>query len=78
MWLLLTVAASAAEPSVRDLTFFEEKIRPILSRSCYSCHSDREGKTKGGLALDSRERIQQGGNSGPLFVAGSPDESLLV
>lgn len=78
MELLSCGAALAAEPPASDLAFFEEKIRPILSENCYSCHSDREGVSKGGLALDSRERIEQGGNTGPLFVVGAPDESLLV
>ena len=68
----------AAEPSASELEFFEEKIRPILARQCYSCHSDREGKTRGGLALDSRAAILKGGNSGPLFVEGNPEDSLLI
>ena len=35
-----------------DLTFFESKIRPVLSEKCYECHSAIGDKVKGGLRLD--------------------------
>ena len=38
--------------------FFESKIRPILANNCYACHT---GAKSGGLRLDSREGILQGG-----------------
>ncbi len=76
--MLPSLVASSAEPSAAELEFFEEKIRPILSEHCYRCHSRREGATKGSLALDTREDILKGGNSGPLFNPGNPDESLLL
>ena len=41
--------------------FFESKIRPLLVDRCYECHSGE--KTKGGLALDTREGWQKGGDS---------------
>ena len=55
--------------------FFEAQIRPLLAESCYHCHTDDE---KGGLRLDSRERLLKGGESGPAIVPGDPDGSLLI
>src|SRR4051794_36584115 len=41
--------------------FFEGKIRPLLTAKCYKCHSVTEGKSKGGLILDTREGLLKGG-----------------
>ena len=32
----------------------------------------------GGLRVDSRERLLQGGKSGPAVMPGDPDKSLLI
>ncbi len=32
--------------------FFESEVRPILAENCYSCHSTKAKKLKGGLFLD--------------------------
>ena len=61
-----------------DLAFFEQKIRPVLVKECYSCHSASARKLKGGLRLDSREALRIGGESGPAIVPGKPDESPLI
>ena len=45
-------------------TFFETKIRPLLSAKCYSCHSAASQPIQGGLRLDSREELIKGGKSG--------------
>ncbi|MEZ5328019.1 MAG: PSD1 and planctomycete cytochrome C domain-containing protein [Verrucomicrobiales bacterium] len=47
-----------------------------MSERCFECHS--EEKQKGGLRLDSREAILQGGESGPAMVPGNPVQSLLI
>ena len=60
------------------IAFFETKIRPVLIEKCYSCHSERAEKLKGGLKLDTRAGIRQGGDSGPAVVPGKPDESTLL
>ncbi|MBL67506.1 MAG: hypothetical protein CMO74_03490 [Verrucomicrobiales bacterium] len=65
-----------ADPA--DVTFFEEKIRPILAEKCYKCHSDRAQKLKGDLKLDSRAAILKGGEEGPSVTVGKPNESLLI
>ncbi|MSU22885.1 MAG: DUF1549 domain-containing protein [Opitutus sp.] len=71
-------AATAADLPPDQVEFFETKIRPIFVESCYKCHSEREGKSKGSLTLDSRDALRRGGATGPAFVAGDPDQSLLI
>ena len=80
--ILLAGGAAAQEPSSgiapEQLEFFEKKIRPILVRRCYTCHSRQAEKLKGGLYLDTRDGWTRGGDSGPAIVPGKPEESLLV
>ena len=59
------------------LDFFETKIRPVLVKECYRCHSSESGNAKGGLRLDTRELSLIGGDSGPAIVPGDLDESAL-
>ena len=77
-----STAAKSAEPAANDkkgIAFFEKRIRPVLVESCYECHSTRDGnKVKGGLAVDSRDGLLRGGESGPALVPGSPEDSLLI
>lgn len=67
-----------AAPSLADVEFFEKQVRPILVERCYECHSVESGKSKGGLLLDSRPAMLQGGDTGPVMVAGDPEKSLLI
>jgi len=60
------------------LTFFEEKIRPVLAEKCYSCHSAEADKVKGSLQLDHLEHLLAGGDTGASVVAGDAEASLLV
>lgn len=60
---------------------FEQKIRPVLVKRCYSCHSAdalTKKTLKGGLYLDSREGMRKGGDSGPVLVPGKAKDSLLI
>ena len=69
---------STVTPSFEDsaaIEFFEQSVRPILVERCLSCHGEAK---KGGLRLDSRAAVLQGGASGPAVVPGSPEESLLI
>ncbi|MGH9658620.1 MAG: DUF1549 domain-containing protein, partial [Bryobacteraceae bacterium] len=65
----------AQEPG---LEFFETKIRPVLVKNCYLCHSRQFKTAQAGLVLDSRESIRRGGQSGHAVVPGNLDESLLI
>ncbi len=67
--------------SKEQLDFFEAKIRPVLVRECYSCHSNEaaaKGKLRGELLLDSRGSLLKGGESGPAVIPGNAKESLLL
>ncbi len=60
------------------LDFFESKIRPVLAANCYMCHS-AEAKTRmGGLSLDTRDGIQQGGQRGHAVVPNDVESSLII
>ena len=50
--------------------------RPILDSHCTSCHQPAEKQSE--LDLTTYATFQAGGKRGPAFVAGSPDESLVV
>lgn len=58
--------------------FFESRIRPIFVSHCYKCHSVEQGKSKGGLLLDSREGWMKGGDGGPVVTPGQPENSRLI
>ncbi len=68
----------ADELKANEKQFFEAKIRPVLVKQCYGCHSSKSGKTKGGLALDTRDGLRTGGDSGHGVVAGDLDSSLII
>lgn len=82
LWIASAIAIFAASPTAAVASpaneFFESRIRPILANHCYSCHSDKSGKSKGGLKLDSRAAIIAGGDSGSAVVVGKPDVSLMI
>ena len=71
-------AAVTAEPTAEQAAFFESKIRPILADNCYKCHSLENGKSKGGLTLDTRDGVLKGGEVGPAVVPGDPGASPLL
>jgi len=74
---LLTIS-SAAEPSADDIAFFEAKVRPLLIKHCFECHSKQSKTVQGGLRLDHSESLLKGGDSGLVVVPGKPDESRLI
>ncbi|MFM7317352.1 MAG: DUF1549 domain-containing protein, partial [bacterium] len=64
--------------SREESDFFEARIRPVLVRHCYECHSSESMKIKGGLRLDHRAGLVAGGETGPAVVPGNIEGSLLV
>jgi mono/diheme cytochrome c family protein len=66
----------AAKPTPEQITFFENKVRPVLAESCYSCHG--KDAQLGGLRLDSRAALLKGGDSGASLVPGDPEKSLFI
>src|SRR6187431_2824993 len=71
-------AASAADMTTEQRAFFENKIRPVLVKQCYECHSTGAKKIGGKLLLDAPAEMLVGGESGPALIPGKSDESLLI
>jgi len=61
-----------------ELALFENKIRPVLVKHCYACHSADAKEIGGKLRLDTREGMRRGGESGAVLVNNRPDESLII
>ncbi|MFP6865261.1 MAG: DUF1549 domain-containing protein, partial [Roseibacillus sp.] len=74
------LAQSANEKSVdaEGINYFEAHVRPLLSKHCFKCHSEKAEKLKAGLYLDSKAGILQGSESGKIIVPGKAEESLLI
>jgi hypothetical protein len=66
------------QPTPEQTEFFEAKIRPVLAKHCYECHSADAKKVEGGLRLDTRDAMQKGGENGAIFKAGDPSHSRLI
>src|SRR5712664_4727225 len=74
VWLSLAPVRAATTPKEAG-DFFESRIRPLLAKNCYGCHTNAK---MGGLQMDSREHLLKGGNDGPVVVPWHPNESLLI
>lgn len=72
--LLATVGGLSAQD--KPAVDFVKDIQPILEFNCVSCHNADEAKA--GLRFDQRDLFLKGGDGGPTFVSGKPDESLLI
>src|SRR5262245_7932476 len=83
-FLVVTIPAvtSAADPAAgteKDgVAFFESKVRPVLVKNCYECHSAASGTSEGDLRVDTRDAIRTGGSRGPAVVPGDPKASWLL
>ena len=76
---IIVLAASVSGAGEGGLTpgarIFVNKVRPVLEQKCFACHTSDE---RGGLRLDSRERILKGGGRGPAVIPGNPEQSLIL
>jgi mono/diheme cytochrome c family protein len=68
------VLARAAGPGAAA-EFFEMRVRPVLVKNCYACHTSAR---MGGLQLDSREHLLAGGKDGSVVTPGDPEKSVLI
>lgn len=59
-----------------EAVIFADVVRPILEQKCISCHG--ASSVKGGLTLKDVKGLMAGGKTGPLFIPGQPDASLLI
>ncbi len=62
--------------ALEDAIVFDHIILPVVQAKCASCHNP--GKAKGSLVLRDSVSFMKGGKTGPLFVAGQPEISLLL
>jgi len=76
--LLLSIALAGPLAAQDGVTFFETRVRPVLARACYTCHSAQAKTPFAGLRADSREGLLRGGDHGPAIVPGQPEASRLV
>ncbi|MCY4587347.1 MAG: PSD1 and planctomycete cytochrome C domain-containing protein [Bryobacterales bacterium] len=76
--LLLPALLAVSSAQTPRLDHFERKIRPVIVEQCEACHSSAVDEPMGGLRLDSRDALRQGGQSGPAVVPGQPEHSLLL
>src|SRR6266852_5739249 len=67
--MAIPLLGSEAPSYVRD-------VRPILDTNCTSCHQPASKQSD--LDLTTYARFQAGGKRGPAFVAGSPEQSLVI
>jgi len=68
----LTQSDSLSESQLDKLNL---EVRAIFAHNCYQCHG--ENKQKGELVLENKRGVFKGGESGPVIVAGIPEESEL-
>ena len=68
----------AADPTPQQLDHFEKHVRPVLVEHCYSCHSGSAKKVKGGLRVDGRQFLLDGGDNGAAVVPGDAAKSKLI
>jgi WD40 repeat protein len=68
--------ASAAQPPTAEPVSFHRHIRPILQQKCQGCH--QPAKKRAGLLLIGFDDAVKGGEGGPMWAAGKPEESLVI
>jgi hypothetical protein len=67
--------ASPAEAGSAEGVSFARDVLPLLQANCATCHAEM---ALGGLQVTQYEKLMAGGQSGPVVVAGSPEESPIV
>ena len=79
-WMALTILTVFVQTALlatpEQIDFFEQRIRPMLVNECYECHG--ANKQKGGLRVDFRDGLLEGGDTGPAVIPGHAEKSLLI
>lgn len=63
-------------PAFAAVPDFKTQIQPILETNCVRCHN--ESKVKGGLRIDTYEKLMEGGDTADAVVPGDPEKSELL
>ena len=66
----------SAQEKAGSGAFYTERVVPILSKNCYSCHGGMNHR--GGFNMATRAGMLKGGKDGVAVVPGDPAKSLLV
>ena len=69
-------ATMGKEVAPNKLEVSQHDVIPIVLLRCTACHGRQ--KQEAGLDLRTRAAMLKGGKSGPAFVPGKPDESLIL
>ncbi len=72
----MSIENAPAQESPESEQYFEAKVRPLLVKHCVECHGPKE--QSGELRLDLQASATKGGSTGPAFVAGETEKSLIV
>ena len=57
-------------------SFYARHIYPIFDANCVVCHGAQ--KVKGGLRMDTYDRLMRGGKEGAVIIPGKPERSILL
>jgi len=74
LWICAPLLPAADAPPAGS-EFFEMRIRPILAKRCFTCHTSGR---MGGLEMSGRNALLKGGARGPAISADHPEDSLLL
>ncbi|WP_254508387.1 c-type cytochrome domain-containing protein [Anatilimnocola floriformis] len=80
-YIAVAIAIACSFSSVRAddaEKIFTSKVRPLLARKCFDCHSAKAEEVKSGLKLDTLADILKGGSTGPAVVPGEPENSFIL
>jgi len=73
---LLILAAVSVPALAAETPSYSKQVRPFFSRYCLECHNAKDDQ--GGLDLESYAAMLEGGQHGPVLVAGKADASRMV
>jgi Planctomycete cytochrome C/WD domain, G-beta repeat len=59
-----------------EIPSYTKQVKPFLAKYCVECHNP--SKARGDLDLSTIKSAFKGGQNGPSFVPGKPDQSLIV
>jgi len=75
-WAPLAICLMAIPLVAADDPSYTRDVRPILDKSCTSCHQPASKQSD--LDLTTYAGLTAGGKRGQAFVAGLPDQSLVI
>ena len=75
-FLLEPITKAREKEITEDTPVFAAFVDPILEAKCKGCHNNE--KHKGGLDMTTFSLISKGGESGPLWIQGQPEQSEII